>query len=332
MSLVAFQNHDAIVVGKPMPFSVYGADGKLLLAKDLPVTSERMREVILSQATYCVTAENDRGAAHLPTPSEQPSTPSPTPQAAATPATLTAVVGALADLRQQYSNDDDRSRFGLRIAKDETSESFGAFVIGVVNDKRYVILTSPVDKQGKLVPIAPNEVWLCRLFNATTVFRFMGRVIKVTAEPLPHLHIELPANIERRTVRRQPRALSSLAATLRRPDGSPAIIIDISTTGVRLAVDLAVKLDKGALVPICTTIKMMDRLFELTVNGRVTAPFGASDPRYPGVHFYGVQFEDVNESAALVLHAYVQEQLTLEFDRLSRVLAIESAYDALGGK
>lgn len=323
MSLVAFQNHDAIVVGKPMPFSVYGTDGKLLLAKDLPVTSERMREVILTQAAYCVPAENDRGVAHLPIPSEQ---------AGAAPPTLRAVVGALADLRQQYCNDDDRSRFGLRIAKDETSESFGAFVIGVVNDKRYVILTSPVDKQGKLVPIVPNEIWLCRLFNATTVFRFMGRVIKVTGEPLPHLHIELPPNIERRTVRRQPRALCALAATLRRPDGSPAIIIDISTSGVRLAVDIAAKLEKGALVPICTTIKMLDRLFELTLNGRVTAAFGASDPRFPGVHFYGMQLEDVNESAALVLHAYVQEQLTHEFDRLSRVLAIESAYDALSAK
>jgi hypothetical protein len=72
---------------------------------------------------------------------------------------------------------------------------------------------------------------------------------------------------------------------------------------------------------------MMDREFPLTLTGRITATFGATDANYPSVNFYGVQLEDVNDTAALVLHAFVHEQLTLELDRLGRVLAIESVSD-----
>ena len=163
--------------------------------------------------------------------------------------------------------------------------------------------------------------------NATTVFRFMGKVIKMTREPVPHMHVELPKNIERRMVRRQPRALSTLGAALHKPDGPAAVIVDISVSGVRLAVEAATKLEKNAVVPICMTISMLERMFQLTINGRITATFGASDTNFPEIHFYGVQFEDLNETAMLVLHAFVQEQLTQELDRLSRVLAIEAAYE-----
>jgi hypothetical protein len=313
MSLVAFQKHDVVIVGQPMPFSVYDVDGKLLLAKDLPVTSERMRDVVLSQGTYMALAEYDTGAAELPTP------PRLAPKAK--------VTGALAELRHRYANDDERSRFGLRIARDERSESFASFVVGVINERRYVILTAPVNKYGATIPIAKGEVWLCRLFNATTVFRFMSRIVKVAHDPVPHLHIELPERIERRMVRKQPRALAALVATLHSPDGEATIIVDISTSGMRLAVDIDTQLEKDALVPICATFTLMEREYALTLNGRITATFGASDTNFPTVHFYGVQLEGVDDTAALVLHAYVHEQLTHELDRLSRVLAIETAFE-----
>jgi hypothetical protein len=270
--------------------------------------------------------EIDTGAAELPTPptaTAAHSAPQPTPYSVP----QTPITGMLAELRHRYANDDERSRFGLRIARDERAESFPTFVIGVVSDKRFIILTAPTNKDGTRVAIAKDEVWLCRLFNATTVFRFMGRVVKVTHEPLPHLHVELPKKIERRMVRRQPRALATLAAALHRPNGAAAIIVDISTSGVRLAVDAATKLEKDAVVPICATIAMMDRQFQLIINGRITATFGASDSSFPEVHFYGVEFEAVDDATAVVLHAYVHEQLTQELDRLSRVLAIEAAYD-----
>jgi Flagellar protein YcgR/PilZ domain len=238
------------------------------------------------------------------------------------------LTGILADLSHSYANQDERSRFGMRIAHDERSESYSSFIVGVVKDKRYRILTAPTNKENVLIPIAKDDVWLCRLFNTTTVFRFMGRVLKVGYDPIPYIHMELPKEVERRMVRRQPRALASLAASLHQVDGDPAVVVDISVSGVRLAVPVSTQLQKSAIVPLFITIPMLDRCFQVAVNAKITANFGANDRRYPEVHFYGAQFEELNDTAALVLHGYVQEQLAEELSRLSRALAIEAAYEA----
>jgi hypothetical protein len=325
MSLIAFHNPDAIVVGRPMPFSVYDSDRKLFIGKGLPVTSARMRDVLLAQATYVPAPDNDTGAAELSAPaSTWDRLAGDATKGAATPT----ISGTLAELCRSYANYDERSRFGMRISRDERAESFPAFVVGVVNEKRYLILSAPVNKDNVLLPIAKDEVWLCRLFNATTVFRFMGRILKVAYEPFPYIHVELPKSIERRMVRKQPRALASLAATLHDSDGDPAIIVDISVSGVRLAVSAATPLQKNSVLPLNIVITMLGRPFHLTINTRITATFAAADPKFPDVHFYGARFENLNETATLVLHGYVQEQLAAELDRLSRVLAIEAVYEA----
>ncbi len=43
---------DRIQVGKPLPFSVFGADGKLLLAAGRVIESDRMREMLLRIGRY----------------------------------------------------------------------------------------------------------------------------------------------------------------------------------------------------------------------------------------------------------------------------------------
>ncbi len=238
------------------------------------------------------------------------------------------ITGVLADLWHSYAKFDERSRFGMRIARDERGQSFPSFIVGVVKDKRYLILTAPANKDNVLMPIAKDEVWLCRLFNTTTVFRFMGRVLKVGYDPMPYVHIELPKNVERRMVRKQPRALSSLPATLHRADGDPAIIVDVSVSGVRFAVPADTPLEKYSVVPLFINISMLDRVFQLVINAKITATFGANDSKFRTVHFYGAQFEELDEIASLVLHGFVQEQLAEELGRLSRALAIEAAYEA----
>ena len=340
MSLIAFNDKDAIQVGKPMPFSVYGSDRKLLLARGLPVTSERMREVVLAQAVYVTSPDLDTGAAELP-PGPITSAPKTTPTEASTPPTppmptttasnataASKITGSLADLCRAYANYEERSRFGMRIARDERGESHPTNVIGVVNEKRYLILSAPVNKENVLIPMAKDEMWLCRLFNASTVFRFIGRVLKVAYEPLPYVHIELPKAIERRMVRRRPRALSNLAATLNKPDGDPCVVVDISVSGVRLALPAETQLQKNSAATLFVSIPMLERIYQLQVDIKITAAFGAGDPKYPNIHFYGAQFEELDDTAVLIVHCYVQAQLAEELDRLSRVLAIEAAYEA----
>jgi hypothetical protein len=325
MALIAFKDQNAIVVGEAMPCSVYGADRKLLVAKGVTIANERMREAILAHGAYQAMADADTGARELPLSKETAAS------GAHAKVKLSPAAQSLLDLRDRYNDLEGRSRFGLRIARDEKAESVPATVIGVVNDKRCLILTWPIGKDENPVPIREGEVWLARLFNATTVFRFLGTVLKVAQAPIPHLHLGLPANIERRMVRRQPRALSALRATQQTRDGDIAIIVDLSVSGARIAVNAATTLTKDARVDLFTTVGMVDNLFELHLTGKVSASFGVADSDFPDVRFFGVQFDGLSETAMLVLHGYVHEQLVDEFDRLSRVLAIESAYNQTPG-
>jgi hypothetical protein len=231
-------------------------------------------------------------------------------------------------LQRQYANLERRSRFGLRIARDEKSPSYPSTVIGVVSDKRYLILTAPTAEDGSPVAIAKGETWVCRLFNATTVFRFSASVLKVAHEPFPYLYVELPSAIERRMVRKQPRALAALKARLDRPDGRKAVVTDISVTGVRLAVAATTSLSKDSAVLLHADIGMMERTFKLALALRIGPEFGAADSAHPSVHFYGAMFENLSDNSKLVLQGYVHAQLSEELDRLSRVLAIEEAFKA----
>jgi hypothetical protein len=43
----AGMDHDRIVVGKPLPFSIFTADGKLLLAQGRVVETERLRDMLV---------------------------------------------------------------------------------------------------------------------------------------------------------------------------------------------------------------------------------------------------------------------------------------------
>lgn len=321
MALIAFQDRDSVVVGEAMPCSVYGADRKLLLAKGVVIANERMRDAILAHGAYQAMSDVDTGARELPLSKETAAI------GADAQVQLPPAAQSLLDLRERYNDTEGRSRFGLRIARDEKAESFPATVIGVVNDKRYLILTWPTGKDGHQVPMREGEVWLGRLFNATTVFRFLGTVLKVSQAPVPHLHLGLPANIERRMVRRQPRALSALRAALKTRDGEIAIVVDLSVSGARIAVNAATTLTKDARVELFTTVGMVDNLFELHLTGKVSASFGVADPEFPEVRFYGVHFEGLSETATLVLHGYVHEQLVEELDRLGRVLVIEATYN-----
>jgi hypothetical protein len=239
---------------------------------------------------------------------------------------LPTISGPLADLCERYADYDSRSRFGMRVARDERAESYPSSIIGVIKDRRYLILTAPANKQNVLMPIAKEEEWLFRLFNATTVYSFMSRILKVAYSPIPYIHIELPKIVDRRRVRKQPRALASLPIMLHRAQGDPAVIVDISVSGVRLAVPSDTQLEINAVVPLLISISLLDRIIPLTINAKITTHFGASDARYADIHFYGAQFEGLSTTAELVVHGFVQEQLAAELDRQSRALVIEAAY------
>lgn len=232
-----------------------------------------------------------------------------------------AILDALA---QDYADIGARSRMGLQITPSETKTSYTVPVVGVIREKRQLVLRAPVNEDGSLIPIMPGQVLTCDSINATTAFHFLASIVRVLFEPVPLLYVEFPTFVERRTMRGVPRALATLRSLIKTPSDVEAVIVDISTGGVRLAVNEEVQLSKGQNILLLARPHVLNRSFQLNLHCLVTGPVTSVDPKHPQVRFYGVNFDDLSDTELLILHAYVQECLALETDTLSQMLLLNS--------
>ncbi len=291
-------------IGKPLPFSIYDSQRKLLLAQGRVVESARSLERLLEQGQYY---RPDRpGAADEDVIEEPDGDP----------------VHPLAALNRDYANIPLRARSGMKISPRETGESYFCWVIGASHENRCLVMTAPARPDKALAPISKGQVWYCRMFSSTSVFRFRGAILKVAFEPYPYLHILVPDVIEKRLVRQLPRALVSLQAMLTSPESHYVSVVDISVGGARIAAEKQLTLEAGHAVELATTIEVLGRQHELRLAARVAAVYGVADTRHPEIVFYGLRFDPLDERGTLMLHAYVQEQLACEYDGLGQILSI----------
>ncbi len=293
-----------MAVGKSLPFSIYDSHRKLLLAQGHVVESARSLERLLEQGQYYKAdhgGADDRGVIEEALESDP--------------------VDPLTALNRDYSNVAQRARCGVKLAPKETGESYLCWVIGVSQENRGLVMTAPARPDKALAPISKGQVWYCRMFSSTSVFRFRGAILKVAFDPYPYLHILVPEVIEKRLIRQLPRALVSLQATLLVPDSHFASVVDLSVGGARVAVDKKLELDVRHPVQLCIAIDVLGKTQELCLQAKVAVVYGVVDARHPGVAFYGLAFEGLDERLTFMLHGYVQQHLAREYDTLGQVLA-----------
>jgi hypothetical protein len=293
-----------IAIGKSLPFSIYDSQRKLLLAQGHVVESERSLQRLLDHGQY-YKPEHSAGAREV---IEEELAGDP--------------VDPLTALNRDYSNIQMRARCGVKIAPKETGESYLCWVIGVSHENRCLVMTAPARADKALAAITKGQVWFCRMFSSTSVFRFRGAILKVAFDPYPYVHILVPEVIEKRLIRQLPRSLVSLQATLAVPDVHQVTVVDLSVGGARVGVDKKVALDIGAVVHLSTTLEVLGRREELRLAAKVATIYGVADSRHPGIAFYGIAIDALEERLTFMLHGYVQQQLAREYDGLGQVLAL----------
>jgi hypothetical protein len=298
-------NTNRIVVGEPLPFSIYDGDRKLLLSEGRVVATDSIRDRLIRVGVFCSSSVPEIGAQTNEPPLEEE-----------------AVSDPLSVLNKEYADLLRRARLAVKIAPNETAEGYLCWVVGVSHRNRCLMLTAPARADKSLVSVLKGQKWYCRLFNATTVFRFYGTVLKTAFEPFPYLHLALPPEIERRTVRSHPRALVNLPGTLNLASQQQrAIVVDISVSGARIGVERRLKLNLGDTLALGVSVSLLDQKIKLELPVSVVVTYGEVDPHHPEVSFYGMRFESLSDHLRLTLHAFVQEQLATELDTLGQVLA-----------
>jgi hypothetical protein len=302
-----------ILVGKPLPFSIFGADNKLLLAEGQVVSSEGMRDALArngrhTRAKNGSTSGNERTATVTGSPRgsepHQPYTETP-----------------LDRFAREHSALAGRGRPSLSMAREEAGDSYSTRIL-TVHDNNSLILSAPVRTDGTWVSVLEGTSWTFRTLYYTMALRFQATVLKTVFDPFPHLHVEVPHHVERRKIRKAARVVVSLPATIVALRTVPAVIIDVSLGGARLALDAEMALELRQVVMCAVSLPIGDRVYSLDLRCTVIA-YEPGQAEHSHVGLYRVQFELLEDISLLAMHAYINSVLATDVDSFSRLIAFE---------
>jgi hypothetical protein len=309
---IPLAEQDQIVVGKPLPFPIFTADGKLLLAAGRIVESDRLRGMLIASGHM-------RGGAAQTSQTGVNIAIGVGRRGGGEPETVFPP-GSLELLRRAYESATDRP--AMSMARNEKDKASTVEMLGTHGQT--IIVTAPLLPDRSLVPVATDEIWLCRTFQMTSAFRFAAQVVKVASDPFPHLHMKLQKPVERRKVRGYPRARVALNAEVRIPRATPCVVVDVSASGARLAIDSDWALKLGQDVRLVISLPMLGSSFDLSLECTIVSALGAIDSRFPNACFYGTKFASPGEKDNLVLHGFVSERLVAELYPLWPMLSTAS--------
>src|SRR5262245_24483635 len=100
---------------------------------------------------------------------------------------------ALDVLVRDYANIGARSRIGLRVRIGDQKQAYTVAVVGLIRQKRQLVLNAPVNEEGSLIPVMKGQSLVCDWLNATTSFHFRAMIVRTLFEPVPLVYVELPA-------------------------------------------------------------------------------------------------------------------------------------------
>jgi len=301
----SFTDHDSIVVGRTLQFSVYSADRKLLLAKGQVVESERIRDQLIRAGKF----QSLGSDLELTSAAED------------SPFEIEPIIENPLDVyARDFHSAVGTSRVGVRVSREETGESYPCWVVGA-DELHGLIITAPTKPDRSIVPVNEGQTWVFRMMYLTAAVKFHGTIRKVQFEPTPLINISLPKQVELRHVRASPRVAACIRAVIDYGKEIPVLITDIGVGGMRVAMERERWEPKaGHRITLIFEIEMLGQTYHFKVPATVVGKPHELDKRYPAICFAGLKIEAQSETEKLVLHSYVFERTALDFNALWKAL------------
>jgi c-di-GMP-binding flagellar brake protein YcgR len=169
-----------------------------------------------------------------------------------------------------------------------------------------LIVTNPI-AAGKVVPVREGTHFNIKGFSGTWHYTFKARVLKVYAQPYPHMHLEYPKQVYATRIRTALRATVNLPATLfstLTQKHTPVILKDLSVGGGQLALQESIG-RKDDRYTLSFKIRLADDAEE-TVKTEIIVRSLETDAK--GTCSMGVQFVELDRSARLLVMTCVYRQ------------------------
>ena len=277
-------------VGEPVPWALYDAEERLLLARGVVIESDRQVQELMSRGLFrrLKLASPLAAAQQGQAPHEQP--------------------------REELKGFEDiklavGDSFQLQGQSGSVTVRYYVKLIGYLRGKGIIVTTPTQD--GKVLLMREGQSFIVRMFSGKSVYAFPTSVFKVANVPYPHLHLTYPSQVKGLVVRRGARVKVHLIAAAQDARGQTyaATLTNLSTGGCAL-------LAKSPLGRKDEPISVRFRLYVneteqyLYLSGVIRNVHGEAveEGSTPMVQ-HGIQFTEVAPNDNMVLTAYVYQKL-----------------------
>jgi hypothetical protein len=308
MSLILANSND-IVIGKPLPWSLYNQEYLLLLSEGDVVRDDKHLDELITNGAYRELAWESSGNNEDIDQSLQ----------AAESATSTPGAADAGNTDTIFTFDDMRLKAEDRLQLEPPSqlarERFSVKVIGYLRGAS-LLVTVPITANGLRLQLMENEKVVMRSFSGQNAFGFACTIERIIKIPYEYMHLSFPVNIQGIKIRKAPRIKSRIIATVHlsatgTASQTSALISDISANGVSLEAKQFLG-DKGDILQIAFRVQLHKVDAYLSVKGVIRAVLSAdnlSEEQKTGFFRYGIEFQDLQANDSVVLQSMIYQQM-----------------------
>ena len=181
-------------------------------------------------------------------------------------------------------------------------------LVGYLKD-RSIIVTAPTIG-GRRLELVENDNVLVRGFSGTNAYAFRASVMRVSRLPFDHVYLSFPDNVFGRPVRRSQRVRTELEAMLQSnsPDRAEPVraqIENLSALGALVCTEQP--LDPDSPLRFSAALMLHDNSVTLEADSMIVSHHVAANGT--GIHSYGLKFTGLDANDAMLLKAYVYQQI-----------------------
>lgn len=283
-----------VAIGRPLPYSLYDQNNKLLLKAGVVVQTQNQLDVLSERGLYRDTVSTSLPSVTARAAQENESRRES--DKSGVQRDLDEIRLQIGDVLQLQGSGDDAQRYTVKL-------------LGYSKGRSVVVTAPMID--GSYAIVKQDTAFVVRLFSGKSVYAFPAHVLKVANTPFPYLHLSYPKKVSGMRVRQAQRAAVRIIAAVTDAAGAAhaATLVDISKGGALLAGKSALG---GPGSPITCKFRLqfddIDQFVQ--VGGVIRSVTHASDPESEQATLnHGLEFTDIPDQDRLALTAFVYHRL-----------------------
>jgi c-di-GMP-binding flagellar brake protein YcgR len=308
MSLILASSSE-IVIGKPLPWSIYNQEYLLLLSEGDIVRDDHHRDELISAGPYRELSWESAGSKGGTDQSSVASIDIGTlPNSSETNESNS--VFTFDDLKLKVED-----RLQLEPPSQLARERFSVKVIGYLRGAS-ILVTAPIAANGLRLQLMENEKVVMRSFSGQNAFGFACTIERIIKIPYEYIHLSFPDNIQGIKIRKAPRIKTRIIASIQYSSSDSAtkvsaLISDVSANGVSLESKQSLGA-KGDILFLAFRVQLHNVDAYLSVKGIIRAILSADtspETQKNGHIRHGIEFQDLQPNDSVVLQSMIYQQM-----------------------